>query len=327
MINKNIPICIVVLGLGCLFIASGCRKEKYDLPDQPVDSYTRVYMPEAVNGPVVKTFKITDSVQTVTYGANFGGQGYPENDIPVTFTVDNTKVDSFNLANKTSYKVLPAGSYTLSGTTSTIPKGRLSTPPLSISFVTKGTGALEALKTYLLPVSITSASLKINEALRTTYYVIKAQPDFKDYPNFDRSQWQIIGFSSQEANGEGPTNGRAIFALDGNTATYWHTQWQGASPVAPHFVVIDMGAAKTMHGLSFVDRQGTQSGKPNEVNVLLSTDNVTWTNAGTFNLQNIIDLQPQFLPDGFNKTARYFKVIINSSYSASYTHLAELNAF
>lgn len=56
-------------------------------------------------------------------------------------------------------------------------------------------------------------------------------------------------------------------------------------------------------------------------------DNITWTNAGTFNLQNNTDLQPQFLPEGFNKQARYFKVTINSAYSATYTILAVLNAF
>jgi len=55
-------------------------------------------------------------------------------------------------------------------------------------------------------------------------------------------------------------------------------------------------------------------------------DNITWVDAGEFNLLNSQSLQKQFLPNGF-QTARYFKVIINSAYGGSYTQIAELNAF
>src|SRR3546814_20514323 len=83
-------------------------------------------------------------------------------------------------------------------------------------------------KTYLLPLSIQS-SFKINEAIQTTYYLITAEPDIADYPDYDRSAWTIVDFSSEEANGEGPNNGRAVLVLDGDNQTFWHSQWQGAS--------------------------------------------------------------------------------------------------
>jgi len=325
MLNKNISNLLLLAALACCTVWSSC-KDDVNLPTQPVDSYNRVYMPQAVNGPIIRTLKITDSAQTLTYGANFGGQEYPGTDVPVTFTADNSKVDSFNAANKTSYKVLPDGSYTLSTLSTVIPAGKVSTQPLSITFKTNGAGAMDALKSYVLPVSIGCKTVTVNEALRTAFFIVKAQPDLKDYPNYDRTAWQIIDFSSQEANGEGPNNGRAIFVLDNSSITFWHTQWQGASPGPPHYLTIDMGTVKTLHGLSFLPRQADGGGKPNEVNVQVSTDNITWTNAGTFNLQNNKDLQSQFLPEGF-KTARYFKMIINSAYNGSYTNLAELNAF
>lgn len=316
---------ISFLAVICCTLSYSC-KDDFNLPDQPVDSYTRVYMPQAVNAPTVKVFKITDSVQTLTYGAVYGAQGYPETDIPVTFTVSKNKVDSFNTANKTSYPLLPDGSYTLSATNAVIPKGQVSTAPLSISFKTNGAGAMPALKTFVLPVSIAGTSVKVNEPLRTTFYLVKTQPDLKDYPNYDRALWQVIDFSSEEANGEGANNGRAIFALDGNNGTFWHTQWQGASPGPPHYLTIDMGVVKTLHGLSFLGRQADGGGKPNEVNIQVSTDNATWTNAGTVNLLNSQALQPQFFPNGF-QDGRYFKVIVNSAYNGSYTQIAELNAF
>ena len=63
------------------------------------------------------------------------------------------------------------------------------------------------------------------------------------------------------------------------------------------------------------------------MNVLISTDNIAWKDAGTFNLQNNKNEQPVFLPKGFGQSARYFKVIINSCYGGSFAQIAELNAF
>lgn len=314
----------ILLAATLVILQASC-KDKYDLPAQPLSGYTKIYMPEAVNNPVNYTLKITDSTQTIVYGANYGGQDYPSQDIPVTFTVNNSLVDSFNTANGTNYAIMPDGAYVLAKTAAVIPKGGLSTGPLEIAVRTSGAGSMEALKDYLLPLTLSAASVSINEPLRTTFYTIKAQPDLKDYSSFDRTNWTVIGFSSQEANGEGPDNGRAIFALDGDPNTYWHTQWQNGQPGPPHYLIIDMGETKTIHGLSFLDRQSDNSGKPNSVTVETSKDNITWEAAGSFNLQNTKDLQQQFL-SGF-KEARYFKVNILSSYNATYTHLAELNAF
>jgi hypothetical protein len=315
---------IILLLATCTLLLAACH-DKYDLPSQPLSNYTKIYMPEAVNNPVTYTLKITDSPQAIVYGANYGGQDYPAQDIPVTFTVNNALVDSFNTANNTSYAVMPDGAYLLAKASSMIPRGQLTTGPLELTIRTNGAGSIEALKNYLLPVTLSSTSARVNGSLQTTFYTIKAQPDLKDYPNFDRTSWTIIDFSSQEASGEGASNGRAIFALDGDPNTYWHTQWQGGQPGPPHFVTIDMGETKIIHGLAFLDRQSDNSGKPNAVTVETSKDNITWEAAASFNLQNTKDLQQQFL-SGF-KEARYFKVNILSSYNATYTHLAELNAF
>ena len=316
---------IILIGLlGCTFWY-GC-KDEVDLPYQPVDSYTQVYMPQGVNGAVSKIFKIKDSVQTVTYGAVMGGYGYPADDIAVSFKVDPLKVDSFNLANDTDYPLLPEEAYTLSSVSGIIPKGGTSTQPFNVSFKTIGDGAMTALKTYILPISVSCPSIKLNAKLATTFYIVKAQPDLNDYPVYSRADWTVVSFSSQEANGEGPNNGRAIFALDGDKNTFWHTQWQNGSPGPPHILVIDMNETKELHGLAFQARQNDGGGKANEVNVQVSTDNVTWVDAGSFNLQNNKDVQSVFLPEGF-KMGRYFKVTINSAYGGSYCAVSELNAF
>lgn len=300
-------------------------KDEYDLPEQPLSNYIKVYMPLAVNNPVSKTLLVTDSLQNITYGAGYGGQDYPTQDISIRFKVNAALVDSFNQANGTSYALMPEGAYTLSALDVTIPKGKLNTEPQRITVRTKGDNAIDALKDYVLPISIEQSSITVNESLRTTFYVIKAQPKFEDYPNFDRSSWAIAGFSSEEANGEGANNGRAIHSIDGVTTTFWHSQWQGASPGPPHYIIYDMGVVKEVHGLAFLARQSGDNGKPNQVSVETSVDNVTWEAAGNLELQNTTELQKRFLA-GF-KDARYIKVIINSSFSANHSHLAELYAF
>ena len=315
--------------ISVLMVASavyGC-KDTVELPNQPLEAYNKIYMPQAVDGPVSRTLKIKDTVQAVVYGANFGGRDYPTADIPVSFSINKAVIDSFNLANKTSYLLLPEGTYTMPTTNAVIGKGQLATAPLSISFKTTGAGAIPAFKTYILPVSISSNAMKVNEALRTTFFIVKSQPDMKDYPNYNRTNWKVVDFSSQEANGEGQNNGRCVFTFDGDNNTFWHSQWQGGSFVSPHYMTIDMGEMKSLHGLSFLARQNDGGGKFNEVNVQISEDNMTWTNAGTFNLQNNKNLQPKFLEDAFGKNVRYFKVTVKSAYDASYTHLAELYAF
>lgn len=322
--KTNRPFLFMVAIIYCTAFFS-C-KDNIDLPSQPIDSYTKVYMSQVVSGPVVATLKIKDIVQTATYGAIYGGQGFPNADVPVSFSVDNAAVSKYNTANSTSYEMLPSTSYTLSATDAVIPKGKTSTSPLVITFKTTGVGAMEAMKTYILPITVSCPSVKINEALKTTYYIVKAQPDFADYTNFDRSTLSIIGFSSEEANGEGPSNGKVKFAFDGNKDTFWHSQWQGASPGPPHNVTIDLGSQKTLHGVQIQSRQDDGSGKPNDVNVRVSTDNVNWIDAGSFNLQNNKNPQSVFLPGGF-KNARFVKITINSSYGATYLSIAEINLF
>ncbi|RBQ02307.1 BT_3987 domain-containing protein [Pedobacter miscanthi] len=327
IIQRKYKTLFFLYGLISVSLWYGC-KDNVDLPDQPLENYVNVYMPQGVNGPVTTNLKVKDNlVQTVVFGADYGGYGYPDADVPVSFTVDNSLVAAYNTANKTNYQVLPASAYTLSASSSVIPKGKLATEPLKVNFKTTGTGAMNAFTTYLLPITLSSSTVKVREALKTVYYVVTALPDLADYPNFDRSKFSIVDFSSQEANGEGPNNGRAVFALDGVNSTFWHSQWQNGTASPPHFLTIDMGELKTFHGLSFLARQSNDNGKPNEVNLKLSTDNVTWTDYGTLNLANTQALQSVFFPSAFNKQARYFKITINSSYGSNVTHLAELYAF
>lgn len=325
IIQKNF-LAVMLLGImGYLVLNSGC-KDDINLPDQPLDSYNKVYMSAAARGNLAVTLNVSDALQTITYGASIGGYGYPDADIPVSFTVNPQLVAEFNSENNTNYPMLPDESYTLSGNTALIPKGSLSTAPLSISVKTKGAGSITAFRTYILPMSISTSEAAINESLRTTYYLITSEPNLADYPLFDRTGWQIVDKSSEEATGEGSNNGKAIYVLDNVPGTFWHSKWQNGQASPPHYLTVDMGSAHELHGIYLLARQSDNNGKPKDMVVQTSMDNINWTTAASILGQNTRDAQYLWLKEGF-PTARYFKIIINNSYNSTVTQIAELNAF
>jgi hypothetical protein len=313
---------LVVAGL--FFLSQGC-KDEVNLPDQDETKYNQIYMPQSVNGVVTAMLPVAAEAQTLIYGANFGGKGYPENDIKVSFSVDAALVEAYNAANNTDYELLPADSYQLSGTETVIKKGILATEPLKVAVKTSGVSAIPMFKKYLLPISINS-DFNINPNLKTTYFLISSEPNIADYPNYNRAAWKIIDFSSEEASGEGPNNGKAMFVIDDNIQTFWHSQWQGASPGPPHYITIDMGEELTLHGVNITARQVDGVGsKPEEIQIESSLDNVTWTGAGQFTLTGVRTEQKKWLPV-FVK-ARYIKYVVISSFNSTNAHLAEFGAY
>lgn len=304
----------------CLLF-TGC-KDDINLPDQPLSNYVSVYMPQAANGPVSYNFTTSDTLPGIIYGACYGGFGYPEEDIRISFKTGNEAVvDSFNTANNSNYVLLPAKSYKFEEEPEgIIKKGQLATMPSKVRISTSGENAPDLSKTYLLPISIKSSSVKVNEKLRTHFCIVNIIPTF-----FNRSSWTITDLSSQESNGEGPNNGKAIFALDGNINSFWHTQWQGAQPGPPHYLTIDMGETKRVSGAAVVPRQGVNSGRPKDIQVFLSEDNSTWQLAYTGSLANDGATQKVFFQNAVQ--GRYAKLQINTAYSSNMVHLAEFYLF
>ncbi|WEK34405.1 MAG: DUF1735 domain-containing protein [Candidatus Pseudobacter hemicellulosilyticus] len=153
-------------------LLEACETDIY-LPEQPLASFIHVYMPQAVNGVVKKTVKLSGEPQSIPYGASYGAQEYPTEDIQVQFGVNENAIDSFNRANSTQYALLPAPAFTMTAN-AIIPKGQLWTEPLDIHISTT-IKEIEAGKTYLLPVRIEASSVKISEQLRTTWFLIKVE--------------------------------------------------------------------------------------------------------------------------------------------------------
>lgn len=306
----KLPFQNIVLVLITVFSLTGCKREFIANPDQ----YTKIYMPQALEYPKVSDLFMADTVQSIVFGAAFGGVNEQTNTVNVKFKVDPALVATFNSKNNTNYLVLPENSYEITGTEAIMQSGRVNTNALKIKL--KTVGGIEPIKEYLLPVSIdqVSPSLPVNDSLRTTYFKIRGT-----FADFNRSLWQVVGVSSQESTNPGSN------VLDGNTGTNWHTQWRAAKPNHPHWITIDMKETKKVHGFYFWPAS-TGNGNPANIHIEVSKDGTAWQDGGTFTLVNTFQRQVVYLNSTMD--ARYFKVTINTSTgNTHFTHPTEIGAF
>lgn len=140
----------------------------------------------------------------------------------------------------------------------------------------------------------------------------------------DRSGWEIVDFSSEEAGGEGPVNGYLTAAFDDDINTFWHTTWSTASPVYPHHFTIDMKNTVKMLAVDCARRQGNGGGHT-KFQILTSNDGENFTDQGTFDFNSKIN-DVQLFPLAFLPEARYFKFVALEGPN-NYTFLAEFNVY
>jgi hypothetical protein len=63
---------------------------------------------------------------------------------------------------------------------------------------------------------------------------------------------KVVKVDSEETAGE---DGKGTNAVDGNSATFWHTQWQDATPSHPHEIIIELSAPAAIKGFTYLPRQ------------------------------------------------------------------------
>ncbi|QEH41611.1 discoidin domain-containing protein [Chitinophaga sp. XS-30] len=316
---------------GMLLSVAACKK---DGPFTKDDADVRVYMSQAINGAfqditVNRRAPLQgDSLYAFEVNAFFAGGGYVSapRDVAVTFALDYSKWDSINTARATAglaeFERIPDNIFDFPATQSVIRKGTTVSEDIAFTIDAK---LVEEGHNYMIPVKITSVDgYPINSAMALTYFVVTVTPPV--YAEINRSNWTILEVDSEEANGEGPNNGRAIFALDGLLNTFWHTQWDGGEPPLPHHIAIDMQTEHSLSGLYLTARQNAPNGAPKTVNVDVSTNGTTWQSAGTYALQAINARQPVFFSQAF--TARYFRVTVTATHgNTNITFFAEISAF
>jgi len=137
----------------------------------------------------------------------------------------------------------------------------------------------------------------------------------------DNSNWSIVDFSSEEAGGEGPVNGYASAAIDGDLTTFWHSAWSTGSPVYPHHLTIDLGAEQNIASFEIFRRSG-RTGAAEVHEFWVSSDNVNFTKVATLNA--VLDTDDGFVVNAETvTTARYVKYLATQGPN-DFTYLGEI---
>jgi hypothetical protein len=135
-----------------------------------------------------------------------------------------------------------------------------------------------------------------------------------------QTQLSVVSVDSEEA----PTYQKA-YAIDGNTATFWHTEWLAATPPHPHEIVLNLGGSYAVAGLTYQPRVDAYTvGNILQYRVYVSTDGSTWgvpVKEGSFT-QEVKTHGITWTP----KTGTYLKLeALNEWTSDPYTTVNELN--
>jgi hypothetical protein len=144
----------------------------------------------------------------------------------------------------------------------------------------------------------------------------------------DKSTWTATADSETPDGWE--NTGKASALLDGNMATYWHTDYSvSPTPGYPHWVLIDMKTEQQMISVAVTNRQAAT---PNRVGMKKfrlegSRDGQAFTSLGEFDfaITNAAQTYPLSPKEGW----RYLKLTALESQTGTTAHtfLAEIDVF
>ncbi len=297
-------------------VFSSCKKDS----EEP--TVVSISFQDAADNPLEKDIELTDTVFKFAISSDQQAVG----NITATIQADLSLVDRFNEDNQTTYLPMVDGSFTLSGNRLTISNGALNSDMVELLITPKG--RLERENSYLLPIVITSVTGngKIYESKSVNYFVISVNKAKEVVlQDVNRSAWEILG-SSEETVGEGSGQGKAIYLLDNNAFTFWHSQYIPTASEYPHWLSIDMKAEYDIRAFWIVHCQESWATSiPKDMYFEVSSDNTNWTRVGEFSATSSLEKQVFTLEETVK--ASYFRVTFENSISGEiYCYLGELGA-
>src|SRR5262249_35104720 len=145
----------------------------------------------------------------------------------------------------------------------------------------------------MVPVGLTTTYTVTNVSAGQTYYFVVKTYDTSDIESassneisvtlpmdtpvgsvIPQQQMRVVFVDSQILVGG---DHAATNVLDGNGATFWHTERSPRAAPLPHTLVLDLGASYQVVGLRYLPRQdGSPNGTIASYQVYVSPDGITW---------------------------------------------------
>lgn len=223
-----------------------CNKQPINIGIDDAELYSKIYMPLANDNPIMAALAIKDTTYTFSYSAYLGGSITPNTNINIRFGVVAAMVDSFNIANGTSYPIMPKESYTLETQNAIIPAGSLSTGTLNVSVKPKG--YLQLFESFLLPISITQTdgATSINNSLATVYFIFTGA-----YANGEVPRQKVLSLGQNWGKIFAPgVRGSLIRNDNANDILNYMPDAEGNFSTDPRVVGVNFGAAESFYYVS-----------------------------------------------------------------------------
>lgn len=164
-------------------------------------------------------------------------------------------------------------------------------------------------------INLDALAKRVQQAVDKELYKNRLESIFSDPSSFyNKTGWEVIQYSSQEASGEG-ANGRAAQIIDGNYNNYWHPQWQGRSATLPHTLTVDMKQPRNIGAVKLtMSQKGGNKRHAKSYEIYTSNDNTNYTLA--FKDEKSPDQDVVTAVFDSVVSARYFRLKILETYAS-----------
>lgn len=255
-------------------------------------------------------------------------------DVALTVALDESLVAQYNKDNKTSYILLPAENYKLTGSLLNIKAGDMVSGD-SIKVALLNRNKLDNPNNYILPLSVKTITsndkgVQPSSSHRTVFIKVNSQfaninVSLKTPPAgtpIDRSnpQWTVLSASAPYSASYPAAN-----VLDGKNTTAWFAAGGSTN------ITLDMAGVNLVKGFVLTPNYAFGATyNPTTIEVLTSTDNVTWISQGLYTTSAVLSTSSATNPDYRNVnfygavSCRYIKFVLNNS--AGYGGFAEISA-
>lgn len=169
----------------------------------------------------------------------------------------------------------------------------------------------------MMPIASNLSDKDITEKARISCPV-KVEVEEEESIDVDKSLWRIYSFDSEQGGNE-----KAVYAIDGDEETIWHTMYSPSTPTCPHEIVVDMGRTYRVNSFTYKGRNDGSNGRILDYELYFSNNPKVWKTAnvsGRWSDNSGRQMVP--VPD---VEARYFKLVARSVVNNNpYASAAEL---
>ena len=285
------------------------------------DSWTKVEAEETIadaeNPTRVKAYTYNFDPQTATYVklrvVNPTGTDLERPSVAISEVEINEWVGSYTTNSTAALQSLTVNGLEVSA--ADLAAGSYDTEAILIDTISYA-GADNAAVTYIPPYE-NAAKLIIeseDHSTRNTFTInlgadVSSGDAADDSRDYDYQKTTATAASAYPGTGnEGP----ASYAVDNNTGTWWHTNWNVTVPMSDFWITLELEEETVLDALRYYGRDGSINGRVGEYKVEVSTDGDKWTQVSTGEWEN---------------TAGWKLAVFDQPTAAKYVRLTGLHTF